>query len=93
KLYGDRIPSEGTGRKRRYPEEAVAVFQEIRSGSRRGRRPARGATAGARTAKGTDRALARRIERIESMQSELSKQLDAVVKLLKKPLQVTIRPE
>lgn len=93
KLYSDRIPSQGKGRKRRYPEEAVAVFREIRSQSRRGRRPAGTAGSGARTAKGSDRALARRIERIESMQSELAKQLDAVVKLLKKPLQVTIRPE
>lgn len=92
KLYGDRIPSEGRGRKRRYPEAAVGVFQEIRSGSRRGRRPQKGGAA-ARSAAGTDRALARRIERIEAMQTELSRQLDAVVQLLKKPLQVTIRPE
>lgn len=92
KLYGDRIPSHGSGRKRRYPEEAIAVFEEIRAGSRRGRRPAARAKA-PRTAQGTDRGLAKRIERIEAMQAELSRQLDAVVRLLKKPLQVTIRPE
>ena len=39
KLHGDRIPSEGEGRKRRYHPEAVAVFREIRSRSRRGRKP------------------------------------------------------
>ncbi len=39
KLYGDRIPHEGEGRKRRYHPEAVAVFNEIRSQSRRGRKP------------------------------------------------------
>jgi DNA-binding transcriptional MerR regulator len=93
KLYADRIPSRGRGRTRRYPEEAVSVFQEIRAGSRRGRRPKAAAESPARTATGTDRALAKRIERIESMQGELSRQLEAVVRLLKQPLQVTIRPE
>lgn len=39
KLHGDRIPHEGEGRKRRYHPEAVAVFNEIRSQSRRGRKP------------------------------------------------------
>jgi hypothetical protein len=39
KLYGDRIPHEGEGRKRRYHPEAVAVFNELRSQSRRGRKP------------------------------------------------------
>lgn len=93
KLHGERIPSQGKGRKRRYPEEAVQVFEEIRSGSRRGRRPATKAGQAPRTAAVADRALAKRIERIESMQAELSRQLDAVVELLRKPLQVTIRPE
>ena len=93
KLHGERIPSHGKGRKRRYPEEAVRVFEEIRSGSRRGRRPTAKAGRAPRTAAVTDRALAKRIERIESMQAELARQLDAVVELLRKPLQVTIRPE
>lgn len=39
KLYSDRIPHEGEGRKRRYHPEAVAVFREIRSQSTRGRKP------------------------------------------------------
>ena len=39
KLYGDRIPHEGEGRKRRYHPEAVAVFRELRSQSKRGRKP------------------------------------------------------
>jgi predicted site-specific integrase-resolvase len=93
KLHGERIPSQGKGRKRRYPEQAVQVFETIRSGSRRGRRPAAKAGRAPRTAAVSDRALAKRIERIESMQAELSRQLDAVVELLRKPLQVTIRPE
>lgn len=40
--HADRIPSEGEGRRRRYRPEAVAVFQEIRGGSRPGRKPAGG---------------------------------------------------
>ncbi len=39
KLHLDRIPHEGEGRKRRYRPEAVAVFNEIRSQSKRGRKP------------------------------------------------------
>ena len=39
KLHGDRIPHEGEGRKRRYHPDAVAVFREIRSKSKRGRKP------------------------------------------------------
>jgi len=38
KLEGELIPHEGEGRKRRYYPEAVAVFQELRSRSRRGPR-------------------------------------------------------
>ena len=30
KLYEHRIPSAGKGRKQRYPEEALAVFQAIK---------------------------------------------------------------
>jgi hypothetical protein len=49
KTHGRRIPSVGSGRRRRYKPEAVAVFQKLRSESRRGRRPASGAkAAGAR---------------------------------------------
>ncbi len=54
KLYQSRLPSVGQGRKQRYPEEALAVFEEIKveSAGRRGRprkdpsapRPARTAT-------------------------------------------------
>jgi predicted DNA-binding transcriptional regulator AlpA len=40
--HADRIPSEGEGRRRRYRPEAVAVFQEIRGGSRPGRKPVGG---------------------------------------------------
>src|SRR4051794_15802910 len=31
KMYQDRIPAEGKGRKQRYPEEAMPIFGEIRN--------------------------------------------------------------
>jgi predicted DNA-binding transcriptional regulator AlpA len=39
KTYQDRIPSAGTGRKQRYPEHALPVFEELRreNASKRGR--------------------------------------------------------
>lgn len=43
--HGDRIPSVGEGRKRRYRPEAVAVFQELRAESRPGRKPKGGGAA------------------------------------------------
>lgn len=47
KLYQDRIPSEGSGRKQRYPEEALAVFLELKKENigRRGRPRKSAATA------------------------------------------------
>jgi DNA-binding transcriptional MerR regulator len=37
--YGDRIPHQGKGRGRRFPPEAIDVFQQIRKESRPGRPP------------------------------------------------------
>lgn len=37
--YGDRIPHQGKGRGRRFPPEAIEVFQQIRKESRPGRPP------------------------------------------------------
>jgi DNA-binding transcriptional MerR regulator len=48
-LYRDRIPSVGSGRRKRYPESAVAVFQKLKRAGRRGRRP-QVIAAGTRTA-------------------------------------------
>jgi len=60
KLYQDRIPAEGRGRKQRYPENALPVFDQIRNENlgRRGRprkdpnapRPAAASTGSKRTA-------------------------------------------
>jgi predicted DNA-binding transcriptional regulator AlpA len=48
KSYQDRLPSVGSGRKQRYPEHALPVFEEIRTenAGRRGR-PRKSAAAGA----------------------------------------------
>lgn len=37
--FSDDIPHQGSGRSRRFPREAVAVFKKIRSQSKRGRKP------------------------------------------------------
>ena len=52
KLYQDRIPSEGEGRKQRYPKEALPVFLELKKENigRRGR-PRKNAAPVAKTAK------------------------------------------
>lgn len=52
--YGDRIPHQGKGRNRRFPPEAIEVFQQIRKESKPGRPPkakkqAAGTTARAKT--------------------------------------------
>ncbi len=39
KLFGDRIPHEGEGRKRRYHPDSVAVFRQLRAESKPGRKP------------------------------------------------------
>lgn len=96
KLFGDRIPHVGEGRKRRFPAKAVAVFADLRKKSPRGRpkasRPVRRKRA-ARVGSASDPALAKRIRELEKAQKEVGRQLDAVIKLLKRPVQVTIRPE
>lgn len=87
KKYGDRIPHEGEGRKRRFPVEAVPVFQVIRSQSRRGRKPK---AVGKKPATAPDRTLAARIRSLEKAQAENIRLLKRMVKLLERPLRVTL---
>jgi DNA-binding transcriptional MerR regulator len=89
KLYLDQIPHEGEGRKRRFPEEAVPVFEELRRNSKRGRPKA---SAGLRKSRTPDAALVQRIRELERAQKEVSRQLASVLALLKRPVQVTIQP-
>ena len=93
RLHGGEIPSVGSGRARRFRTDAVAVFERLRKQSRKGRRPKSELLRGGRSAVGADRALADRIRRIESVQADLVQKLGEVVRLLRQPLQVTIRPE
>ena len=99
KLYGDRIPHEGKGRKRRYHPEAVAVFNEIRSQSGRGRK-ATPVVAGpsfppggkkkrkAKTAKVRRRAAA---GSVEARLAALETQVAQVLQKLDQPITVTLR--
>jgi DNA-binding transcriptional MerR regulator len=91
-LFLDRIPAVGAGRLRRFPEEAVAVFRQLRSESRPGRPPKSGAKKPARTTTdASNQALADQLSKLEMAQADLAKQVSSIVKLLNKPLQVTIK--
>ena len=86
KKHLDRIPHVGSGRRRRYPPEAVTVFRELRNQSRSGRRR----SAAVRTTR-TDKALMRKIRELEKAQKQLARQLEAVAKAVNAPLKVTIK--
>jgi len=86
KRHLDRIPHVGTGRRRRFPPEAVTVFRELRNQSRSGRR--KSSTAGPSR---TDKAVLRRLRDLEKSQRQLARQLESVLKALNSPLNVTIR--
>jgi DNA-binding transcriptional MerR regulator len=77
RLYGDRLPSEGTGRARRFYSQAVDVFRQLRSESPRGGRRKSAGTRksanGRRGPRGGDGALAKRLQQIEKTQQNLEK--------------------
>ena len=96
KLHGDRIPHEGEGRKRRYHPEAVAVFREIRSQSKRGRKPKAKVAAAAparkrkaRTAR-APRKAAPAASNVEARLAALEVQLGQVLKKLDQPIVITL---
>ncbi len=93
RLYSDRLPHEGKGRARRFHQEAVEVFRQLRSESGRGgrkkgpgrppgRRPGR--PAGGGVASDISNAIAQRIKAIEKGQQSLEKKLKGLVKGLQK---------
>lgn len=105
KLHGNRIPHEGIGRKRRYHPEAVAVFRELRSQSKRGRKPKAKLAAApatgparkkrkARAAKAPRRAAkaatASQVS-VEARLAALEAQVSLVLKKLEQPITVTLR--
>ena len=95
KVYGDEIPHVGEGRRRRFPVAAVKEFRRLRRSSKRGPRAGqkRAPAASARRAAGTDQALKARVRELEKAQRQVTRQLDEIVRLLKKPMQITVRSD
>ena len=95
KLYSDEIPHVGQGRRRRYPVAAVKEFRRLRRSSKRGpRAKSRGASSGAaRRGTASDNALKARIRELEKAQRQVTRQLDEIVRLLKKPMRITVRSD
>lgn len=90
KVFLNRIPHVGSGRKRRFPPEAVAVFEQLRKESRPGR-PAKKPASSAGKSGAAERALAARLQRLEKAQADLAREVASLARMLKKPLKVTIR--
>lgn len=104
--HGDRIPHHGRGRSRRFPAEALEVFEKIRRESKPGRPPkkkskkaaAKPASAGpAASAAGGESAdtlgleqLARRIESLERSQKVLEEQIRSLLDDLSRPATATV---
>lgn len=89
RLHGNRLPSEGTGRSRRFKPEAVDVFRQLRSESGRGgRKPsASKATRGrgrAAASSGTDAGTSQRLKALERAQQDLEKRFRGFVQSLQK---------
>jgi len=91
RLHSNRLPSEGTGRSRRFHPEAVDVFRQLRSESGRGgRKPAaakatrgRGRAAAA-PGTGADAGHSQRLKALERAQQDLEKRFRGFVTSLQK---------
>ncbi|MFY9822633.1 MAG: helix-turn-helix domain-containing protein, partial [Thermoanaerobaculia bacterium] len=94
RLYSDRLPHEGKGRARRFYQQAVDVFRQLRSESGRGgrkkgpgrppgRRPGRPA-ASQGVVSDISNAIAQRMKAIEKGQQTLEKKFKGLVKSLQK---------
>jgi hypothetical protein len=98
RMYSDRLPSEGTGRSRRFKPEAVDVFRQLREESGRGgRKPAaakaavrrgpgrpRGRAAAAPAAASNESGLVQRLRSLERTQQDLEKRFKGFVQSLQK---------
>lgn len=89
RLHSNRLPSEGTGRSRRFKPEAVDVFRQLRSESGRGgRKPsASKATRGrgrAAASGGADAGTSQRLKALERAQQDLEKRFRGFVSSLQK---------
>ncbi|MEM1203699.1 MAG: helix-turn-helix domain-containing protein [Acidobacteriota bacterium] len=96
-----RIPHSGTGRKRRYPPEAVDVFKTLREESRRGRKAGRGGPRAASTPKaggGASSAVAsvpssvvQELKELQKAHRELQRQVQRLERELHKPFKVVLK--
>jgi len=100
RLHSDRLPSEGTGRSRRFHPEAVGVFRQLREESGRGgRKPSaakaaktsgrgpgrpRGRAASAASSSSNDSGLTQRLRALERTQQDLEKRFKGFVQSLQK---------
>ena len=80
RLYLERLPHTGTGRKRRFSPASVEEFKKLRSESRRGRRPADPSQSS--VAPG----LSRQLAKLERGQRSLERQLRDLRKSLARPV-------
>src|SRR5690606_23148202 len=86
RMHADRLPSEGTGRARRFYPQAVDVFRQLRQESGRGGRKkgsgaARGTMAGSARG-GNDGAINQRLRALEKQQQDLAKKFRGFVQSL-----------
>lgn len=100
RLHSDRLPSEGTGRSRRFHPEAVGVFRQLREESGRGgRKPSaakaakttgrgpgrpRGRASAAASSSSNDSGLTQRLRSLERTQQDLEKRFKGFVQSLQK---------
>jgi hypothetical protein len=84
RLYLDRLPHLGIGRKRRFRPAAVAEFQKLRQESRPGRRASGGRGSGATPS------LTRQLAKLERGQRDLLRQLRALRRLLARPVRIRV---
>ncbi|MEA2564790.1 MAG: hypothetical protein QOH06_6294 [Acidobacteriota bacterium] len=93
RLHSNRLPSEGTGRSRRFHPEAVPVFSQLRSESGRGGRKPAAAKATRGAGRGRGRAAAassspdtshQRLKALERAQQDLEKRFRGFVTSLQK---------
>jgi hypothetical protein len=82
RLYLDRLPHTGSGRKRRFRPAAVAEFQKLRGESRRGRRAARPTSVAP--------SLTRQLAKLERGQRSLARQIRDLRKTLARPVRLRL---
>lgn len=94
KLYGDQVPFEGKGRRRRYHPEAVEVFQRLRSEGGRGGGKSSASSSKSGSAKKasssasapvSDAGVKKRMVTLEKSVSRLEKKIDTLITALRKP--------